>query len=65
MDEGEIDRRRAAMVARGEDAWKPANRDRPVSVAMRMFGLMAHSADKGGSRNTDLLARFEQLAKTL
>jgi dihydroxy-acid dehydratase len=65
VDDAEIDRRRAAMVARGEEAWKPANRARPVSVAMRIFGLMAHSADKGGSRNTDLLARFEQLAKTL
>ncbi|MDO5737226.1 MAG: hypothetical protein Q4P15_12205, partial [Propionibacteriaceae bacterium] len=39
--------RRAAADERG---WKPASRERTVSTALRIYGSMAQSADKGASR---------------
>ncbi|GAA4414813.1 dihydroxy-acid dehydratase [Quisquiliibacterium transsilvanicum] len=45
-------RRRAAMAARGEAAWQPAQpRPRKVSTALRAYGLLASSADKGAVRD--------------
>jgi dihydroxy-acid dehydratase len=61
----EIARRHQAMLARGDSAWTPRDRVRPVSTALRIFGLMASSADKGGSRDTTLLEKLEQAAKTV
>lgn len=65
VPDAELDRRRAAMIARGDKAWQPATRERDVSTALRVYGLMASSADKGGARDTGRLAQLEQLAKTL
>lgn len=64
VDDTEIARRRAAMQARGAEAWKPVARDREVSVALRIFGLLAGSADKGGSRDKTRLAMLEQYLAT-
>ncbi|HVY37190.1 MAG TPA: dihydroxy-acid dehydratase [Polyangia bacterium] len=43
-------KRRAAMQARGADAWRP-NRDRVVSEALRAYALMTTSAARGAVRD--------------
>ncbi|WP_225748139.1 dihydroxy-acid dehydratase [Eikenella sp. Marseille-P7795] len=50
-------RRRAEMEARGSQAWKPENRDRHVSQALRAYGLMATSADRGAVRDVSQIER--------
>ncbi len=47
----ELERRRQAMEAGGTQAWKPVNRERPVSVALRAYAAMATSAAKGAVRD--------------
>ena len=48
--DAELERRRAAMLARGKDAWKPQDRQRPVSAALRAYAAMTTSAAKGAVR---------------
>lgn len=48
----ELARRRAEMDARG---WKPLNRQREVSFALKVFGHFATSADKGAVRDKTML----------
>ncbi|KRF02173.1 dihydroxy-acid dehydratase [Frateuria sp. Soil773] len=43
--------RRAAMEARGRDAWKPQNRTRPVSVALQAYAALASNAANGAVRD--------------
>ncbi|MDE2278772.1 MAG: dihydroxy-acid dehydratase [Xanthomonadaceae bacterium] len=43
--------RRAAMEARGHQAWKPANRVRPVSVALQAYAAMTSNAANGAVRD--------------
>jgi dihydroxy-acid dehydratase len=43
--------RREAMLARGELAWQPANRQRIISAALQAYALMTTSADKGAVRD--------------
>ena len=52
LPQAEIDRRRAAMKARGRDAWK-AKRERKVSAALRAYAALATSASTGAVRNVD------------
>ncbi|SDB83101.1 dihydroxyacid dehydratase [Raineyella antarctica] len=40
----------ARRAARDEKGWKPVNRDRPLSNALKIFGALAQSADKGAAR---------------
>ncbi len=47
----ELERRRAVMDSRGAQAWKPVNRERQVSVALRAYAAMATSAAKGAIRD--------------
>ena len=47
----ELAQRRAEMEARGNQAWKPVNRERHVSAALRAYAAMATSADKGAIRD--------------
>ncbi len=61
VDDAALAARRAARLALGPLAWKPANRVRPVTTALRIFGLTAGSADKGGARDRDRLDRVEAL----
>ena len=49
--EEELVRRRAAMEAKGADAWKPAKRERFVSQALQAYALMTTSADRGAVRD--------------
>ncbi|MGQ9860410.1 MAG: dihydroxy-acid dehydratase, partial [Thiobacillaceae bacterium] len=51
VSEEELNRRRAAMQARGADAWKPIGRDRPVSAALRAYAAMTTSAAHGAVRD--------------
>ena len=62
ISDDELARRRAAMNARGDKAWKPATRQRDVATALRSYGLMAASADKGGARDTERLTELERYA---
>jgi dihydroxy-acid dehydratase len=50
ISEAALEKRRAAMVARGKDAWRP-NRDRTVSQALQAYALMATSAARGAVRD--------------
>ena len=52
-----LQQRRAAMQARGAQAWKPVNRQRVVSTALRAYAAMTTSADMGAVRNVDQLER--------
>ncbi|MDX8477103.1 dihydroxy-acid dehydratase [Mesorhizobium sp. VK24D] len=51
VSDAELDARRAAMVAKGADAWKPEEkRKRKVTAALRAYAAFATSADKGAVR---------------
>ncbi|CAE6737473.1 dihydroxy-acid dehydratase [Candidatus Nitrotoga fabula] len=43
--------RRKIMDAKGASAWKPVNRDRTVSAALRAYAAMTTSASKGAIRD--------------
>jgi len=47
--------RRAAMEAKGKDAWKPIGRKRAVSKALWAYAALTTSADKGAVRDLDQL----------
>ncbi|MGW8394103.1 dihydroxy-acid dehydratase [Pseudoduganella sp. HUAS MS19] len=49
--------RRAAMDARGADAWKPVKRERHVSQALQAYAALTTSADRGAVRDLSQLAR--------
>ncbi|HUH37317.1 MAG TPA: dihydroxy-acid dehydratase [Spongiibacteraceae bacterium] len=54
LSDAELNARRAAMEARGDQAWKPARaRPRKVSAALRAYARMATSADRGAVRDVD------------
>ncbi len=54
LSDAELDKRRAAMNAKGDKAWKPTEvRERKVSKALRAYAAMATSADKGAVRKVD------------
>ncbi|NLG18486.1 MAG: dihydroxy-acid dehydratase [Fibrobacter sp.] len=46
----EMEKRRKEELARGADAFKPVNRIRPISQALKAYALFASSADKGAVR---------------
>ena len=56
VDAATLEKRRAAMVARGADAWRP-NRDRQISDALRAYALMTTSAARGAVRDLSQLQR--------
>ena len=47
--------RREAMNAKGKDAWKPVNRNRVVSAALKAYAAMTTSASRGAVRDVTLL----------
>jgi len=51
VSDEEIERRKSEELSRGERAYTPRDRDRPISGALRAFGLLATSASKGGVRD--------------
>ena len=50
VDDATLAERRAARDAEG---WKPKNRVREVSTALKIYGSLAQSADKGAARKFD------------
>lgn len=56
LPEGELEKRRATMDAKGNEAWAPVKvRPRKVSPALRAYAKMATSADKGAVRDVSKL----------
>ena len=49
--------RRTAMEAKGDQAWKPVDRDRQVSAALRAYAAMTTSAARGAVRDVSQLDR--------
>ena len=50
VEQVELLRRRTEMEAVGVDAWRPANRRREVSAALRAYALLTTSAAQGAVR---------------
>jgi dihydroxy-acid dehydratase len=48
--ENELEVRRKQELSKGTAAFKPANRKRKISQALRAYALFAASADKGAIR---------------
>ncbi|MFQ1064062.1 dihydroxy-acid dehydratase [Bordetella trematum] len=57
VSDAELASRRAAMQARGEQAWTPVNRERVVSQALQAYAALATSADRGAVRDLSQLKR--------
>jgi len=57
ISDEELAARRAAMEAKGPQAWKPANRQRAVSAALQAYALLTTSADTGAVRDLSQLQR--------
>ena len=57
VDEATLAQRRTAMEARGARAWKPVDRDRPVSAALRAYAAMTTSAANGAVRDVSQVER--------
>ncbi|MBQ0758123.1 MAG: dihydroxy-acid dehydratase [Zhongshania sp.] len=56
IDEGELNKRRKAMDAKGADGWKPVKeRPRKVSAALKAYAKMVTSADTGAVRDISQL----------
>jgi len=51
ISDAELSKRRMAMEAKGLDAWKPVNRERHVSPALRAYAAMTTSAARGAVRD--------------
>ena len=57
LSDEELAARRSAMEAKGSDAWKPLNRQRQVSNALKAYAAMATSASRGAVRDVSQLER--------
>ncbi|WP_119628311.1 dihydroxy-acid dehydratase [Methylocaldum marinum] len=57
VPDAELARRRAAMEAKGAAAWKPVDRNRPVSAALKAYAAMTTSAARGAVRDVTQLER--------
>ena len=51
VDDAELARRRAAMEAKGEQAWRPVARERQVSQALQAYAALTTSAARGAVRD--------------
>ncbi|HUZ64058.1 MAG TPA: dihydroxy-acid dehydratase, partial [Acetobacteraceae bacterium] len=57
VSEAELARRRAAMDARGPQAWRPAGRNRTVSAALQAYAALTTSASRGAVRDVTQVKR--------
>ncbi|MCB1737398.1 MAG: dihydroxy-acid dehydratase, partial [Gammaproteobacteria bacterium] len=55
VSDDELARRRTDMDAKGEAGWKPVNRERPVSQALRAYAALTTSAARGAVRDLSQL----------
>ena len=53
VDDATLGKRRAAMEAKGADAWKPGPRERKVSTALKAYAAFTTSAARGAVRDVD------------
>jgi dihydroxy-acid dehydratase len=53
----EMSHRRAKMENKGRDAWKPVNRERHVSPALRAYAAMSTSAARGAVRDVSQIEK--------
>jgi dihydroxy-acid dehydratase len=58
VSDEELARRHREQVARGDRAWTPLDRQRPVSVALQAYGLLVTSADRGAVRDLRAVRRL-------
>ncbi|MCF6438531.1 dihydroxy-acid dehydratase [Pseudoalteromonas luteoviolacea] len=59
LDDTELALRREKQLARGKEAYKPVDRERVVTPALKAYALLATSADKGAVRD---LEKLEELS---
>ncbi len=57
ISDGDMAHRRAAMEDKGKDAWKPLNRQRHVSPALRAYAAMSTSAARGAVRDVSQIEK--------
>ena len=57
IGEQALQARREAMQAKGDQAWKPVDRQRVVSQALQAYAAMATSADRGAVRDIKQLTQ--------
>jgi dihydroxy-acid dehydratase len=57
ISDEEMSHRRAKMIAKGKDAWKPVNRERAVSPALRAYAAMSTSAARGAVRDVSQIEK--------
>ena len=57
VSDEQLQQRRAEMESRGSRAWKPLDRQRQVSVALRAYAAMTTSADTGAVRDVTQVER--------
>jgi dihydroxy-acid dehydratase len=57
ITDGEMAHRRAHMESLGKDAWKPVNRERHVSPALRAYAAMSTSAARGAVRDVSQIEK--------
>ncbi len=55
ISDADLQARRDTMEAKGNDAWKPAGRERVVSKALLAYAALTTSADKGAVRDLEQL----------
>ena len=58
ISDAEMSHRHTKMVAKGKDAWKPVNRERHVSPALRAYAAMTTSAARGAVRDVSQIEHF-------
>jgi dihydroxy-acid dehydratase len=57
VSDEELSHRRLKMEAKGKDAWKPLNRERLVSPALRAYAAMTTSAARGAVRDVSQIEK--------
>jgi dihydroxy-acid dehydratase len=57
ISDAEMSHRHTKMVAKGKDAWKPVNRERHVSPALRAYAAMTTSAAFGAVRDVSQIEK--------
>jgi dihydroxy-acid dehydratase len=57
LTDEQLAERRRDMEAKGAQAWKPVNRERQVSAALRAYAAMTTSASRGAVRDVSQLER--------
>lgn len=57
VEQAVLDSRRQAMLSKEDDAWKPFNRNRVVSSALKAYAAMTTSASRGAVRDVSQISK--------